>query len=70
MKLHNAVYYGRIGTMLLIVQAAINFIFHLFDLTTPHGYLTLIIAFLQIIGFSFLHIFLYKFYKKITDIKN
>lgn len=70
MKLQNAVYYGRIGTILLIVQAAINFIFHLFDLSTPQDYLILAIAVLQIIGFSFLHIFLFKFYKKITDIKN
>lgn len=70
MKLQNAVYFGRVGTILLIVQSVINFILNLFDLSTPHGYFTLIIAFLQIIGFSFLHVFLFKFHKKITEMKN
>ena len=65
MKFQNAVYYGRIGTVLLIIQSIASFIFELVEATTTLDYVKLIFPLLEVIGFSFLYIFLLKMYKKI-----
>jgi hypothetical protein len=65
MKFQNAVYYGRIGTILLIIKSVSSFVFELLDAVSMLDYLKLIFPLLEVIGFSFLFIFLLKMYKKI-----
>jgi hypothetical protein len=68
MKLQAAVKLAKIGTILLVLQSAITFFFQLYDLSTLQNYLTILGTLLQVIGFTFLYIFLYKFHQKVTRI--
>lgn len=68
MRLKTAITFGITGSMLLISKSIISFIFRLSNLEEFGDYLNAVLDFVEIIGFTFVFIFLSRFYKKVSSI--